>query len=380
MSLFKTSLGAFILAVAAAPSVCAQKKEFTRADATEAIREMRMIVSDNGVERLEKVNLGGLDQWVSIRGQDRDNPILLFLHGGPGFAAMPMGWYFQKGWEDYFTVVQWDQRGAGKTYAEHDPVAVAPTITKEQVVSDAEELIQWLMKEYGKEKIVLAGLSWGSIVGVTIAERHPEWLHAYVGLGQGVDIRENEKRGWEYAMARATAEQNEEAIRELSGIAPYPPEEGLPTVEALYMQRKWIEFYGGAMHNRKGYSSEVRAVALSPDYADQDVAAFFQAPNYAFPLIFPELMEFDVSDVRRFECPIVLFLGRHDYNVVSTVAAEWFEKIKAPSKELVWFERSAHLPMSEEPGRTLVALVSKVRPFAERAGDVPATEGEKPRK
>jgi proline iminopeptidase len=348
-------------------------EEFSRADATEAVSEVGKIVSDNGVERLAKLRLGGLDQWVSIRGQDRDNPMLLFIHGGPGFATMPMSWSFQRPWEDWFTVVQWDQRGAGKTYAEHDPDVVEPTMTQAQIVSDAEELIQWLMEEYDKDKIVLAGLSWGSVVGVTIAQRHPEWLHAYVGFGQAIDFRENERRGWDYAMARAKAGKNEHAIRELEEIAPYPPASGLMPVEHLYTQRRWIEFYGGAMHNREGYSSMAAAVMLSPEYTDRDVAAFSEAPNYAFRLIFPELMEFDISDVHSFDCPIVLFLGRHDYNVVSTIAAEWLSRVKSP-KELVWFEHSAHVVMSEEPGKTLVALVEKVWPFAEAAGDVPGPD------
>lgn len=368
---------AMILMAAAFASGCASPPPaYTRDDAAGAIAEMRRIVSDKGIERLETVELGGVEQWISIRGQDRDNPVLLFLHGGPGFATLPMSWTFQQGWEDYFTVVQWDQRGAGKTHASHDPETIAPTMTKAQIIADTEELIQWLRQEYGKEKIILAGLSWGSVVGIEIAQQHPDWLHAYVGFGQVIDFEESERRGWAYALSRARAENNEEAIRELESIAPYPPETGPMEVETLYLQRKWIGYYGGAMYNRQGYGSQMGTAALSPDYTARDVAAFQDAPGFAFPLLFPEMQTFDVSAVQAFDCPIILFLGRHDYNVAASVASEWFETLQAPAKELVWFERSGHVVMSEEPGRTLVALVEKVLPFAEAAGDRPEPAGD----
>jgi hypothetical protein len=99
---------------------------------------MRKIVTPEGIERLEKVRVGGIDQWISIRGLDRRNPILLMLHGGPGYTTMPLSWYFQRGWEEYFTVVQWDQRGSGKTYTSNDPAAVEPTLTLDQVNADTD--------------------------------------------------------------------------------------------------------------------------------------------------------------------------------------------------------------------------------------------------
>src|SRR5690606_36628924 len=103
----------------------------SRAEATKMVADMRRVVTGNGVERLENVRIGGIEQWVSIRGNDRRNPVLLMLHGGPGWVAMPSSWYFQRGWEEYFTVVQWDQRGAGKTYVENGPAKLAPTMTRE---------------------------------------------------------------------------------------------------------------------------------------------------------------------------------------------------------------------------------------------------------
>jgi hypothetical protein len=115
-------------------------KPANRAEATAIVAAARSILTPNGVERLEKVKIGGIDQWVSIRGTDRRNPLLLHIHGGPGYVSIPMSWWFSREWEDYFTVVQWDQRAAGKTFLLTDPAVVAPTLTPERMIDDAEEM------------------------------------------------------------------------------------------------------------------------------------------------------------------------------------------------------------------------------------------------
>ena len=109
---------------------------------------------------------------------------------------MPLSWWYDRGWEDYFTVVEWDQRGAGKTYLINDPRAVAPTMTRERFVEDAEEMTAWLRKDLGKPKIFVWGHSWGSYLGLELARRHPDWLYAYIGTGQVTNSPESERRGY----------------------------------------------------------------------------------------------------------------------------------------------------------------------------------------
>ena len=190
------------------------------------------------------VRIGGIDQWISVRGFDRRNPILLYIHGGPGFPAMPTSWYYQRGWEEYFTVVQWDQRGAGKTYVANDPAAVATTMTPDRMIADAEEMIGWLRREFGKKKIFVLGHSWGSYLGLKIAQRHPEWLHAYIGMGQITDAMESERRGWRFAMDRARQSSNQEAVRDLQSIAGYAQGNQPLKWKDVELQRKWLNFYG----------------------------------------------------------------------------------------------------------------------------------------
>jgi len=343
----------------------------SRADAVKIIADLRKVVADEGIERLEKVRIGGIDQWVSIRGNDRRNPVLLMLHGGPGWVAMPTSWYFQRGWEEYFTVVQWDQRGAGKTYVANDPATVAPTMTRARMIADSEEMVAWLRKEFGKDKIFVMGQSWGSYLGLELAQRRPEWLHAYVGIGQLTNAPESERRGWAWTLQQAREDGNAEAVAELEALAPYAEGNAPVPLESLFKQRRWLNHYGGMVHNRRGGDAEAAAIKLSPEYTDQDVAGIWKGNDFSMQHLLGEVLTLDMSEVHELKVPLFLFEGRHDHNVSSEVAAQWFETVKAPSKQLVWFEQSAHEVMIEEPGKTLLALVQQVRPIAERAGDGP---------
>lgn len=341
-----------------------------RAEAVEIISELRRIVAPEGLERTEKLRIGGIYQWVSVRSRDLRNPVLLVLHGGPGWVSMPTSWYVAHGWDEFFTVVQWDQRGAGKTYVANDAATVAPTLTPDQMHADAEEVVQWARKTFGKKKIFVLGHSWGSILGLTLAQRHPEWLHAYIGVGQAIDARESERRGWAWTMEQARAAKNEESIRDLSSIAPYATGDAPVPVKDILMQRRWLNFFGGAAYRRPNAGFEAAAAALSPEYTDEDMGQVWNAERLSVDRLLSTVISTDLTQVKRLKTPLILFLGRHDYNVSATVAAEWFAGVKAPSKQLVWFEQSAHEVMAEEPGKVLLSLVRIARPIAERAKDV----------
>ena len=327
-----------------------------------------------GVEHLESVRIGGIEQWISVRGTSPDNPLLLWLHGGPGYPMMGESWAFQRPWEDFFTVVQWDQRGAGKTYASNPPEAMAPGMTIDGMVSDAEALIRHLMATYGKKKIFVLGHSWGSVVGVDIARRHPEWLHAYVGAGQIADMRHSEATGYQWALAQARAEGNQAAIRDLEALAPYPGPPGQLTIERISAQRTWVMHYGGLSWGRKDFRTFDDARKLSPDYGDAELASIDKGSLFSLEYLLPPLESVDFAKQTRFECPMFLFNGRHDYSTSHEVAARWFATVSAPVKKLIWFEDSAHMMMQEQPGRFLMHLVNDVRPLAVAAGDVPPAE------
>jgi proline iminopeptidase len=354
-------------------AVAQDVKPSARQESLDVVRELRRIVTPNGVERTEAVRIGGIDQFVSIRGEDRRNPVLLVIHGGPGFPTMPMAWFATHGLEEYFTVVHWDQRGAGKTYLINDPEVVASTMKAERFVDDTEELVSWLRKEMSKEKVFVLGTSWGSYVGLEFAQRRPEWLHAYVGMAQAANIPESERRGYAFALAAAKKSGNKQAIAELESIAPYAaPGKPIP-LESIRIERKWSDFFGGVMAYRTRQVDSI-VVNLSPEYTDEEARRVYEGNGYSQDFLFAPVLSVDFSDVTKLDCPLIVLAGRHDRSVNSYVAQEWFERVKAPSKHFVWFENSAHEVMTEEPGKLLVTLVTHARPLAAAVGDV-APEG-----
>jgi proline iminopeptidase len=339
-------------------------KQFTRQELTEIVANARKIVATNGVEELLEIPVANTQQWISVRGRDKANPVLLMIHGGPASPEMPTSWYFENGWEDYFTVVQWDQRGSGKSYNANDPKAIQPTLSLARITKDAGEVVQYLRSRYGKQKIFVLGHSWGSVVGLSLARRHPEWLYAYIGVGQVIDGKGGERVGYEETLRIAQATGNAQAVADLKSIYPYPNEDGSVPLEKIDKERKWSVRFGELTWNRTGLDYYYDLTQFSPEYTKADINAIDLGSHLSLDPLLPYMTGFDFSKVTEWSCPIVLFAGRHDFTTPSTVAAEWYQRIHAPSKKLVWFENSAHMMMVEEPGRFLLHLVQDVRPYA----------------
>jgi pimeloyl-ACP methyl ester carboxylesterase len=336
------------------------------------------IASDHGVDEAKAVMIGGVAQWITVRGRDRRNPILLVLHGGPAAPELPTRYLFEAPWTDYFTVVEWDQRGAGKTYALNDPAKIASTLTEDRMVADAEELVAYLRTTYGKKKIFALGHSWGSILGLRLAQDKPQWLYAYIGMGQIIDMRAGERAGYAFVLKSAEADHNEKALAELKAIAPYPEADGSLPIDKIDTERKWSVHYGGLSHGHDSYDYLSDAQRLSPDYADSDVEALVDASSgFSFPKLLPQMARTDFTGVKTLDCPIIIFAGRYDYTTPTAPVERWYDALKAPRKRWVWFENSAHMMSTEEPGKVLVHLVEDARPLARAAGDVAPAEREK---
>jgi pimeloyl-ACP methyl ester carboxylesterase len=355
-----------VATAAPAPAAASAPADW-RAKAQKVLHDARAI-QQPGIEELRAVDIGGIKQWISVRGRDRRNPILLFIHGGPASTEMPVSWMYQSAWEDYFTVVQWDQRGAGKTYVANDPAAVEPTITVERMVEDAEEMAAWLRTHYGKQKIIVLGHSWGSLMGLELARRHPDWLHAYVGMGQMIYGPDNERLGYEWALNQAHAVRNLQAVQELEAIAPYPRADGSVTVDQILKQREWVIRFGGLTWGRPDFDYAQAAATLAPEYSRKELSPE-DGVGESLPRLLAGMMKFDVRGVHQMGCPVFIFAGAHDYETVSKLAEDWLAALDAPRKGLVRFDNSAHMMELEEPGKVLVHLVEDVRPLAARAGD-----------
>jgi len=236
-------------------------------------------------------------------------------------------------------------------------------MTMARMLDDAAEMAAGLRKTYGRNKIVLMGHSWGSILGLMLAEKHPDWFYAYVGMGQAIDFPKNEALGYRATLEAARAAHDEAAVRELEALAPFPdsahPERNLANLQT---ERKWLAHYGGAVWT--GSEDEFgRLSRMSPDYSDADVDARNQGLDFSLGALWGAVSETDFSKIDHLGLPVVFLHGRHDTNVSATLLGEWFGHLHAPSKKLVWFEDSAHMPAEEEPGKTLVTLVQDVLPL-----------------
>ena len=357
-------------ALAALATATPPAEAATAPDPHAILAEVGKIASDKGIDEARAVQIGGIAQWITVRGRDRRNPILLVVHGGPAAPDTPNRYMFERPWEDYFTVVQWDQRGSGKTFRLNDPAQVGPTLTRERIVQDGEELVAWLRKTYGKRKIFILGHSWGTSVGLQIASRKPDWLYAYIGVGQIIDFKAQEKINYAWAMDQARRAGDAQAIGELAAIAPYPEPDGSVPLEKLNIERKWSVHFGGLTHGRSSYDVWENAEKISPDYSPDDFKAIDEGSAFSLPKLLPDLIASDFTRITRIGCPVIVFAGRYDYTTPSEPVRRWYDRLNAPAKRWVDFENSAHMIYFEEPGRVLVHLVQDARPIAAKVGDV----------
>ena len=329
------------------------------------IGDIQKIVTPNGIDETLILTLGGARQVVNIRGADRTNPVLLYIHGGPGSVEMPMAWSFQRPWEDFFTVVQWDQRGAGRSYALNDPDALAPTLTFDRYRDDAIELIEQLNSRLGQKKVFILGHSFGSAVGLAVAAERPDLLNAYIGMGQLIDIKENERVGMAHTLEVARERGDDEAIRAMEALRPYP-DAGPFTIEQADGWREFANKYGSLAGQRPDANFYFDATKLSPLYTSQDRACWGKGSGFTVTTLWPRLADVSFTSLTKLNVPVVLLLGRLDSTTPSSIAADWLDRLTAPSRTLCWFENSGHLPMIEEQGRTFAALLS-VRSLADDA-------------
>lgn len=333
----------------------------------------------NGIEELKPVKIGGVEQWLHIRGRDRTNPVLLYLHGGPGSPFIGAMDAVQRPWEDFFTVVHWDQRQTGKSYYpandEMEPLTV------QRMIEDTEEVIQYLCRHLNQDKLFVLGHSWGSVLGMQMVKRHPKRIHAYIGVGQVVNLMANERVLYERLLAHARERQEGPLIARLEAIAPYPDPDhrGKSFAEHCMFVRAELSRLAGETMMHHLYMDDVfRMIAfeklISPHCSLTDLsnslmgdAIALLRPPYAFTT---EFMNVDLpNDVgSSFEVPILFFSGSHDWHAPRILSDEWFSRIEAPYKCLVHFEKSCHFIVNEEPGRVLMELVTKALPFARRAG------------
>jgi len=299
-------------------------------------------VVPGSITSLETHLLGGAEQWVLIRGRDSTNPVLLFLHGGPGMPAMYLAHAFQRELERDFLVVHWDRRGAGKSF---DAAAPRESLTVRRTLEDTYELTRSLRRYFGRPRIYLVGHSWGSYLGLLAVREHPEYYAAFIGVGQVAGDS-----------AQLAATQREFLARHTGKAA--DATRFASSTGAVGASEDDLFRYGGELYGKTSFRPLLVTGLRAPEYTLLDA---WNVRRGASVLL--RQMKYDVEprpyggEIAEADVPVFFVLGRHDYVTPSQLAASYLDRLQAPLKGVTWFERSAHFPFFEEPERFRTELV-----------------------
>lgn len=291
---------------------------------------MHGLLAVSPIDIHEAKEIGGIKQWISIQGDER-NPILLFLHGGPGNSAMSYAQKFTGQLQKYFLVVQWDQRQSGKTARLNTR---SKRLTVELMESDAVEMIWYLCSRFSQKKIYLMGHSWGGFLALRMAMNHPDLLESCFAISPMVNQLESEYSALEWMQGKSKELDILSAANEL-GRVKIPFEDG----DQLFYHRKWLAFFSG---------SEIPTQAFVNRWARQWLTLFNQASSVNF-----------FETATTINCPVYFFVGSNDRLTYSKITEDYYKKVKAEKKDLFWFTNSGHnlnLTEPEKLQRIIIAL------------------------
>ncbi|MBK9739144.1 MAG: alpha/beta hydrolase [Actinobacteria bacterium] len=325
-----------------------------RPGATAEIVDANGNVLPGSIAELTTVSIGGIDQSIMIRGDSVGSPVLLFLEGGPGGTAVGSMRIAGEPLEKAFVVATWDQRGTGRSASalEH-----AETITLEQSISDAIEVAEYLRRRFDERRVYLVGSSWGSTLGVLTAQRRPDLFAAYVGTGQMVNQAETDRRMYAESVAYAQREGDVAFADQLAAIGPPPYANMLDYPVAISSNPEWHDFEPGPDHSsRSSYPMNLFVPELTLTEQIRSASALVDT----FATLYPQLQGIDFRrDVDHLDVPTYVALGSHEATGRSSLVREWFPTLTAPSKTLVTFESSGHVPHLDEPA-AFAAFMTRV--------------------
>lgn len=311
---------------------------------TPSIKDSNGKKVEGSIAELTKVTLNGHKEWISIRGVNKDAPVLLFLAGGPGGTQMAAVRYELAELEKHFVVVNWDQPGSGKSYH----CMNRKDISVQTYIEDGVALTEYLRERFGQEKIYLMGESWGSALGIFMIDHTPEYYAGFIGTGQMVDFAETERLDYQKAMDIAKENGDEKRIQALlqQGEAPYY-EGNIAMLSAIYLNYLSSAMTANPDITNGGYHT-FRDMFAS-EYGVFDSINYMLGVMNTFNVVYPTLYGTDLREsYAELEVPTYFFIGRHDINAPTELAEEYYEILQAPKKELIWFEHSGHGPWMNE--------------------------------
>ena len=326
-------------------------------------RESLAIRTSDGIDEGRFININGVEQWVRIRGEDRENPVILYLHGGPGAASSLFTWqYFARwGWEKSFTIVHWDQPGAGRTYAKAGK-KIDPALTMTRISHDGIEVAKLIRSELRKDKIILVGTSWGSALGVQMIRLRPDLFYAYVASAQVTDKERDEAVAYEQVLAKARQQNNSSAITELEALGPPP----YVTAQSFRVQRKWARHFEGLPGNMTTLIHAIYTPGVGlGDFINWVSALEANEKHFRNSNLSDDWSRFDIRSLgRNFSLPLFFFQGADDDIAPLRQVQNYYEWIHAPQKQLIPIEGGGHSVDLLKGDIFLDLLKEHVRPLA----------------
>ena len=326
------------------------------------VAQALVINTPNGIAEERFVRVGGVDQWIQIRGEDRNNPVLLVLHGGPGWPnavfTLPL-----RPWERHFTVVQWDHRGAGKTLGRIGKVG-SGEMSFNRRVADAIELVDFLRNYLRKDKVILLAESMGTLTGLPLVKQRPDLFYALVVTDLYVDVARNEAQKYQMTLERLRAADKTKAVEALQRIGGDPTKWDL---SAWTTNMAWA--FGTNLPTPNLDRKLLFPLALSsPIYTLRDLYYLLMGFQWSTAQMYDEIMNYDARRLgTRFDVPFFLFQGESDVITLTTLATEYFAEVEAPSKGLALIKDAGHFAAFTQPDRFLTELLTRVRPLASDA-------------
>ncbi|XOJ02486.1 alpha/beta fold hydrolase [Paenibacillus polymyxa] len=298
------------------------------------------IKGENSISMLEQVEINGTGHEVMIRGVDRTNPILIFVHGGPGCSEIPYVRKYQKELEQHFTVVHYDQRGSGKSYHFFEDYS---NLTTDVLVDDLLALRDYVSKELNQEKAILIGHSFGTYIGMKAAAKAPTQFHAYIGIGQMANTLQSELESLEYTYEQAKQAGNEDDVKKLELIRS-SIEQGKELTPRILLQK-----YGGAARLINENRDYISGFLLNPEYNGLDMIRFYTGMFSSQDILLREAFDQNLPEiVDHLEIPTCFVTGKYDYMTTANAARDYFDVLDAPIKDFIVFNESAHYPQFEE--------------------------------
>jgi len=305
-------------------------------------RNNRRTLLEGSFSLLEHVQVGGIKQWLLMRGLRKDLPVLLFVHGGPGGAQIGFARHFQGILEQHFIVVNWDQRGAGLSYSKDIP---SGSMRINQFVSDLLEVTNYLRQRFLQKKIYLIGHSFGTVLSVLALQQRPDLFYAYYSVSQVVNIQQGEQISYDFILAEAGQTRNQKAVHQLKEIGSPPW-----SMSDSRVHQKWLDQFGGGLtHTGNFILSIFRHILFGSEYKFTDIYRFIKGQYFSIKMMEQEMKDIDLmKQVPRLEVPVTFCTGRFDQTTPFKLSQAYFSKLEAPQKHWYWFEHSAHSPLFEE--------------------------------